>query len=233
MFKNYKKRVLKYALKAYERGLVTGTGGNFSIRTTCGKIIITPSGYDYTEITEEDIMVIDLEGNVIEGRHKPSSEWPMHCEIYNSMPGVGGISHTHSPYATAIAVLGEEIPLILVETALILMGEVRTAPIAIPGSKELGVVAVEALGGRGVCLLQNHGTVSVGADLKQAFLRSEHIEEAAKIYHISRAAGNPEPLSGGVVREILSRKRRAEMEARAKAEAEGDENGENDEDEQG
>jgi L-fuculose-phosphate aldolase/L-ribulose-5-phosphate 4-epimerase len=201
---DYKKQVSEYAQKCYMQGLMAGTSGNLS--AACGEqIIITPGSFNYMAMRADDIMVIDYDGNIIEGRHRPSSEWQLHAEIYKSMPEVRSVVHTHSPYATAFAVLNEAIPVVLVEMLFFLRGDVCVAPIASQGSLEVGLGAAEALKGRTACLMQNHGAVTIGKDLPQAFMRAEYVENVAKVYHTARAVGVPTLVPEDMVREILNR----------------------------
>ena len=200
-----KKQILEYAQKAYRQGLVAGTSGNLSLRSDAGCIVITPSGRDYMTMLAEDIMVIDLDGKVIEGAHKPSSEWPLHAEIYKQMPEVKSVVHTHSPYATAFSVLNEPIPLVLVEMVFFLKGEVPVAPVAMQGTSDVGLGVVRAIQGRTACLLQNHGALTIGENLPQAFIRTEYLEDAAKIYHLARTVGTPTHMPEQMVRELLNR----------------------------
>ena len=201
----YKTDVMNYAKEAYRRGLMVGTSGNLSACTDDGKIVITPSGIGYETITKDDIMVIDFDGNIIEGAHKPSSEWRMHAEIYKNMPEIHGVVHTHSPYATAFAVINEPIPVILIEMVMFLRGDVRVAPVASQGTAEVGAGAVIALRGRGACLLQNHGAVSIGRDLREAYIRTEYTEDAAKICHKAKTIGTPVLVPDDIIEELLSR----------------------------
>lgn len=200
-----KKQVLEYARKCVHQGLIAGTSGNLSLLSDDGKMVITPSAIDYMEMTEDDIMAIDLDGNIIEGPHKPSSEWPMHAVVYKSDPSIRSIVHTHSPYATAFAVINEPIPVVLVEMVFFLGGEVRVAPLAEQGTDEVGIGCAEALKGRGACLLQNHGAVSVGKDLPQAFIRTEYTEDAAKICHMAKSIGKPVHIPQSMIDTLLNR----------------------------
>ena len=138
-----KREVLLTAKKAYDEKLMAGTSGNMSVYCPdCGLMAITPSSYDYSIMEEKDIVVIDLDGNVIEGCHRPSSEWKMHAEIYRHLPRVGAIVHTHSPYATSFAVTHQEIPVILIEMIPFLKGSIEVSPYATQGSAEVGLNAV-------------------------------------------------------------------------------------------
>lgn len=187
-----KREVLQIAKKAYEEKLMAGTSGNMSIYDSeSGHMMITPSSYDYSIMEEEDIVVIDLDGNLVEGIHKPSSEWRMHAEIYRQLPEVRAIVHTHSPYATSFAVNHQEIPEVLIEMSIFLKGSIEVSPYAKQGSREVGLNAVPILRKKNACLMANHGVVAVGADIRQAYINSVYVEDTAKIYHMALSVGTP------------------------------------------
>ena len=134
-------------------------------------------------------MVLRLDGTVLEGPHKPSSEWRMHAALYREKPEVGAVVHTHSPYATAFAVNNTGIPTILIEMVPFLGGDVPLAPFALPGTEAVGTGAVAVLKERYGCLLANHGVLAIGKDLEQAHLRAVYIEDAARICSIAMGHG--------------------------------------------
>lgn len=192
-----KQAVLLSAKKAYDEKLMAGTSGNLSV--FCreqGLIVITPSSYDYSIMEEKDIVVIDLDGTVIEGCHKPSSEWKMHAEIYRHLPHVGAVVHTHSPYATSFAVNHQEIPVILIEMIPFLKGKLEVSPYAEQGSAQVGLNAVPILERKNACLMANHGVVAVGENLDQAYINSVYAEDTAKIYHMALSCGRPVVIPG-------------------------------------
>jgi len=195
-----KKQVKEYARKCYEKGYTAGTSGNLSILSGEDRIVITPSGIEYGLIAVDDIMVIDFDGNIVSGSHKPSSEWQMHAHIYKNMSNVFSVVHTHSPYATSFAVLNKAIPTTLIEMVYFLGGDVRVAPVATQGTTEVGVGVVNALKDRKACLLQNHGVVCIGENLAEAFMRAEYVEDAAKVNHMAMALGEPTLLSEEMIR---------------------------------
>ena len=190
-----KQDVLRTAKKAYDEKLMAGTSGNMSVYDPETKwIIITPSSYDYSIMEEKDIVVIDLDGNTIEGIHKPSSEWKMHAEIYKNVPTVEAVVHTHSPFATSFAVNHQEIPVILIEMIPFLKGSVEVSPFAAQGSAEVGTNAVPILRRKNACLMANHGVAAVGKTIDQAYINSVYVEDSAKIYHMARCVGTPQIL---------------------------------------
>ena len=198
-----KEEVHKYALKAYRVGLMAGTSGNFSLLDPSRQMVaITPTGLDYEQMSPSDIAIIDLEGNQLEGDQQPSSEWQMHTELYKKMR-VNAVAHTHVPYATAFAVLGREIPVVLVEM-VVLGGSVPVAPFALAGTKELGEKVVQTLmkEQKFACLLKNHGALTIGSSLEECYMRSVYLEDAAKIYQYSLAVGEPQVIDDSDVKRM-------------------------------
>ncbi len=174
-------------------GLVPTTSGNVSARTNEGNVLITPSGLPYEDLEPEDVVLVTLGGEVLEGDLEPSSEVPMHTGLYRAKPRVGGIVHTHAPYATALACLGLEIPPVhYLLAALSEEGRVPLASYATYGTEELAGYAGEALGdAHSACLLQNHGTITVGESVGKAYSLTEILEEMAELYYRTRLAGEP------------------------------------------
>lgn len=190
--KQLKKQVLETAIMAYNEKMIAGTSGNVSAFYKKDKLmVITPSSYAYSLMEEKDIIVIDLEGNIIEGEHNPSSEWKMHAEIYKHLPEVTAIVHTHSPAATSFSVVRKEIPVILVEMIPFLKGSIEVSDFAAQGSAEVGFNAVPILKNKNACLMANHGVVAVGDTLANAYLHSVYVEDAAKIYQMALTIGEP------------------------------------------
>ena len=186
-----KQELLAYTKQAYNEALFAGTSGNLSTYDALtGIILITPSSVPYATMTEDDIMAIKLDGTITEGKHRPSSEWRMHAEIYKARPEIRAIVHTHSPYATSFAVSHEIIPVILIEMIPFLRGDIQIAGFAIPGTEEVGREAIKKLNDRNACLLANHGVVTIGANLAQAHIRALYAEDAAKIYSLAKSNGN-------------------------------------------
>lgn len=192
-----KQAVVDTARKAYEEKLMAGTSGNMSAYCPEEELMaITPSSYDYSIMEEKDIVVIDLEGNVVEGGHRPSSEWKMHAEIYKHLPRVRAVVHTHSPYATCFAVNQQEIPVILIEMIPFLKGKLEVSRYAEQGSAEVGLNAVPILERKNACLMANHGVVAVGGTMEEAYINSVYVEDTAKIYHMALSAGQPVVIPG-------------------------------------
>ena len=188
-------------------GLVTGTSGNASARTPEGDVLITPSGLDYEVLEPEDVVLADPEGRRLEGSLEPSSETPMHTGIYRARRQANAIVHTHARYATTLACLGWEIPPVhYMLTALSSDGRVPLAPYATYGTEELAAYVSEALGeSHNACLLQNHGTITVGKSVEEALSRTVILEEMAEIYYRTRIAGEPILLTPEQVAQVATK----------------------------
>lgn len=178
--------------RAFRAGFFSGTSGNMSVYCRDrGELLITPTSVRYETLQPSDIVVMRLDGTVLEGPHPPSSEWRMHAAVYENLPQVNAVFHTHSPYATAFAVTRRTIPAVLIEAHIFLGGDIRCADYATPGTRAVGENALPALSGRGGCTLANHGVLAVGTDLAEAYLRAEYIEDVAKIYALAKSVGEP------------------------------------------
>lgn len=187
-----KRNLLDVVKRAYSSSLFAGTSGNLSVYDKeKNRILITPGSFSYEAMTEEDLVTINLNGEVKEGKHKPSSEWRMHAEIYRQKPEVHAIIHTHSPFATAFAVNHTPIPVILIEMIPFLGGEVQVADFAIPGTIDVGRHCIKVLKERYACLMANHGVLAIGEDLEEAYLRAVYVEDSAKICTYARMNGEP------------------------------------------
>lgn len=191
-------RIQQTALRAYNEKLVAGTSGNVSeYDRESGVMAITPTNLSYTIMRPEDVVLMRLDGTVLEGELKPSSEWRLHAGIYAGIEDAAAVMHTHSPRATGFAVTHEKIPLILVEMLPFLGGDIPLADFALPGTPNVGTSAVKALKSprRNACLLANHGVAVLGKNLDQAYIRAVYVEDAATIYHYARQMGEPKLLS--------------------------------------
>lgn len=183
--------VVRAAQDMSRLGLVEFTAGNVSARDTeSGLIAVTPGSVEYPGMTTEDTVLVDLEGNVVEGWRQPSSETFMHCEIYQRRGDVGGVVHTHSPWATTFAVLGREIP--PVSYVISSLGNcIRVAPYATYGTRELAESSAQALGEDNAILLQNHGVLAAGKDVRTALKNAIRVEAVAELYWKASMLGEP------------------------------------------
>lgn len=190
---NVKEMIVEAGRKMYNTGLVAGTSGNISMRNPDKEdsFFITPSSMAYDQIQEHDIVEINSKGEPYIKGLRPSSEWQMHVCVYERFKKYNAIVHTHSTFATSFAVIHEDIPLILIEMRPYLGGDLHVAPYRPAGSKELGEVILPYLEDRNSCLLANHGTISCGETLEDAFMAAEYVEDAAKIYYYAKTSGTP------------------------------------------
>lgn len=190
---NVKEMIIEAGRKMYNTGLVAGTSGNISMRNPDKEdsFFITPSSMAYDQIQEHDIVEINSKGEPYIKGLRPSSEWQMHVCVYERFKKYNAIVHTHSTFATSFAVTHEDIPLILIEMRPYLGGDLHVAPYRPAGSKELGEVILPYLEDRNSCLLANHGTISCGETLEDAFMAAEYVEDAAKIYYYAKTSGTP------------------------------------------
>ncbi|MBL7164513.1 MAG: class II aldolase/adducin family protein [Anaerolineales bacterium] len=195
-YQSTREQLLDTVIKANEVDLIRMSAGNISTRTADGLVAITPSGVKYRNMSIEDISIVDLDGNLVEGL-KPSSETPMHTAIYRNLPDVGSICHTHSTYAITFAMLGDEIPMVNLEL-LVCGAPIPVAPWASPGTPKAGEVTVEIFKDRPelkVILLRKHGLVAIGANLDHAFDMAFNAEVGFQSYYQALLLGKPEPIT--------------------------------------
>ncbi len=198
-----RQQICQAAKQAYQEGLFAGTSGNLSLYNEREEyFLITPSSLPYEQMSAEDIVVLHLDGTVLQGKREPSSEWRMHAAVYRELPRCRALVHTHSPYATAYAAAGQPIPAALIEMAAFLGGEVPLAKFAMPGSWELGQAAAAALRERNACLLANHGVLAAGESLERAHLYAVYTEDAAKICALAKLVGGAQVLDMSVIGKI-------------------------------
>ena len=187
---NEKTLLIESGKKLLHEGFTVETWGNISVRGEDGLVYITPSGMDYDTCTEDDVVVMTLDGTVVGGHRVPSIENGLHRAVYAARPDVNAIVHTHPIFSTVFSAMGENIPLIIDEAAQAVGDEVRTAPYALPGTDELAQNCAAALGEKAnACLLQSHGAVCVGRDMKSAFKTARVLEMTAEIYYRIRSVG--------------------------------------------
>jgi L-fuculose-phosphate aldolase len=187
-------RVAEAGVGLLDAGLVRGTAGNVSARSRDRRLVaISPTGIGYRRITPDLVPVLDLDGQVVDGTARPSSELPMHLAVYRARPDVGAVVHTHSVFAATFAALGEELP--GVHYAIAWAGRrVRVAPYATYGSRELAERCLATLGADQAVLLANHGVLAVGPDLDRAVAVAEAVEFTAEVCWRARCVGTPNVL---------------------------------------
>lgn len=188
-----REEIVAYGKKMISSGLTKGTGGNISIfNREQGLVAISPSGLDYYETKPEDVVILNLDGEVVEGERKPSSELDMHLIYYRNREDINALVHTFS-YAKTIASLGWELP--AVSYLIAFAGpNVRCAPYETFGTKQLAEAAFEGMIDRRAVLLANHGLIAGANHIKMAFTVAEEIEFCAQIYYQTKSIGEPKLL---------------------------------------
>ena len=185
---------LNQALPA--NGLVVWTGGNVSIRDPkSGLVAIKPSGIMFPDLTAQNMVVVDLDGNCIEGELAPSSDTASHLYIYRHREDVNGVVHTHSNYATAFAALNMPIPAVLTAIGDEFGGPIPCGGFALIGGEEIGKVVVEAIGSSPAVLLRNHGVFTVGKSGRTALKAAVMVEDVAKTVLLAMQIGKPLEIS--------------------------------------
>jgi L-ribulose-5-phosphate 4-epimerase len=175
--------------------LVTMTSGNVSARDAdTGYVVLKPSGVSFEALSPEDMVIVDLNGKVIEGCKKPSVDTPTHLYIYRRRQDINGIVHTHSNYATSFAALGQPIPAVLTAIADEFGGPIPCGPYCRIGEEQIGQAVVEHIGSRPAILLQNHGVFAVGPTPEAALKAAVMVEDVAKTVHLAMLRGTPIPI---------------------------------------
>ena len=188
--------VLAAAKDMLRKGLVEGTAGNISARREDGSIVVTPSSVDYEAMALEDLVVVDLDGQVLSAREgrSPTSEKALHLACYKAFDDIGSVIHSHPVHATMFAVAHQPIPACIDEFAIYVGGDVRVSAYAASGTDDVGAAAVDALEGRGAALIANHGMVAVAASPAKALHITGLVERSAQIVWGASLLGPLHPL---------------------------------------
>ncbi len=205
-----REQVVRVGLAALEAGIVHGTAGNMSVRDPgTGLVAISPSGMPYPIVTAEDVVVVDLDGNVRDGRRKPSSETPLHTMVFRAQPRIRAIVHTHSHYSTVVSTIRDRLPPVLTEVCQVIGPEVPVTRYGLSGTPDFGLSVLEVLGeDTAAVILRNHGLITFGVNFDEALTVAEIVEEAAKVYvHALAANGGREPnlVPEGLIPEMRER----------------------------
>ena len=200
-----REQLVYYGKELIGQRLTTGTGGNLSgFDRETGLMAITPSGIDFFATRPEDIVIMTLDGQVVEGTRKPSSEVDLHRIFYQHRPDIGGLVHSHSIYCTTIACMGWEIP--PVHYVIGVAGKsVRCTPYCTFGSWELAQAALEGMKDRYAVLLGNHGVIAGAGTLKDAFDNLRSVEFVAELYYRTRSLGEPKLISSQQMDQVLEK----------------------------
>jgi L-ribulose-5-phosphate 4-epimerase len=198
--------LVRLHLELPRHGLVVWTGGNVSVRDPeTGLVAIKPSGVRYEDLTAESMVVLDVDGRIVEGALHPSSDTASHLYIYRQRPDVNGVVHTHSRYATAFAAVGRPIPVFLTAQADEFGGEIPCADFAFVGDDAIGKLVVDGIGDSPAILLKQHGVFTVGPSAEAAVKTAVMVEDIAATVWAALQIGTPEPLPGGAVERLHQR----------------------------
>ena len=203
MFEDIKKEIIKTGMKMDRYGLISLAGGKVSVRTETGELLVTPSGMIYEEMVPDDVLVMDAEGNIIEGTRKPSSDTPAILYIFKNRPDVNCVIHTHQPYATAISLIDDEFRADLTTLGNACGGNIPVAPYSSPGSEDMGKDTVKYLGDGHCVILAHHGVMATGDSIHQALNAVVYLKDCAKGYLAARACGPTKHLTDAQIRQTV------------------------------
>ena len=196
MLEHLREALWQLHLELPKNNLVTWTSGNISARDPqSGLVVIKPSGVKYVDLRPEHMVVVDLEGDIVEGTLKPSSDTASHLYIYRQRPDVNGIVHTHSRYATAFAALGKPIPVYLTAHGDEFGCPIPCGGFALIGGEEIGQVVIDAIGSSRAVLLKNHGVFTVGPDAEAALKAAVMVEDIAATVWLALQIGQPDEIA--------------------------------------
>jgi L-ribulose-5-phosphate 4-epimerase len=198
-----REQLVKLHLELPRNNLVTWTSGNVSIRDAAsGLVVIKPSGITYEDLRAEHFVILDVNGKVVEGSLKPSSDTASHLYIYRHRPDVFGVVHTHSPYATAFAAIGKSVPVYLTAQADEFGGSIPCAGFGLIGGEDIGKLVVENIGASSACLLKNHGVFTIGPSGKGAVKAAVMVEDVCRTIWIARQLGQPDEIPADMVEKL-------------------------------
>jgi L-ribulose-5-phosphate 4-epimerase len=196
-------------LELPRQGLVTWTSGNVSGRDPdTGHVVIKPSGVRYSDLAPENMVVVDLDGTIVEGPLKPSVDTATHVYVYRHRPDVGGVVHTHSAYATSFAMLGQSIPVYLTAMADEFGTAIPCGDYCEIGGEAIGREIIRSIGSSPAILIHSHGVFTIGKNAEAAVKAAVMTEDVAKTVHLALLRGQPQPLPSDEV----ERAHRAYME---------------------
>jgi L-fuculose-phosphate aldolase len=187
--KSARESVLACAKELARRGMVEGSSGNVSARVDDERVCMTPSSLAYDAMTLDDLVVVDLDGEVLEGERSPTTERSLHLSCYRAYPEIGGVIHSHPIFATMFAVARQPIPAAIEEVTVYVGGDIEVCEYTMTGTDELGDVVAAGLADRAATLLANHGMVTVGATVEKALHAAAVVERTAQIVWGARQLG--------------------------------------------
>lgn len=201
MLENLKKEVYKAHISLMENNLVLWTSGNVSGRDSkTNLVVIKPSGVPYDKLSSDNLVVVDLNGEIIDGNLKPSVDMATHLYIYRNMSDVNSVIHTHSTYASAFAATGKSIPVCLTAMADFFGRDIPIGELVLIGEEEIGKEIVCKIGGSKAIIMKNHGPFTIGKSVNEALKAAIFLEESAKTLIMAKILGEPQSIPGSMVK---------------------------------
>lgn len=200
-------QVVHSCRRLWERGLIAGQDGNVSVRLSPDRILTTPSGFSKIDLTEEDLVIVSAEGELLEGRHQPTSELAVHLRALARRPDVQAVVHAHPPTAIALSLVGRTLPEDLLPEITVLLGPVPLVPYETPGTSAVADRFDPFWADHDAFLMAHHGALTLGHDLRRAHQRMESLEHAARIVTTASALGTVNRLPVAGVEELRAMRR--------------------------
>ncbi len=198
-----KQELIETGRKMYARGWIVAAEGNLSCRIAPDRILATASGVCKGEMGEDDLVLIDSNGLVLEGNRKPSTEIAMHLEVYRERPEVQAVVHAHPPYVLALSLTGINLDRPYLPESVLVLGKVPFVPYARPSTQQVAESIRPFIHQTDVLVLHRHGSLTVGKSLTGAFRKLEYLEHTAYVVWLARQVGHPNPMPAEEVREVL------------------------------
>ncbi|MBA7580686.1 L-ribulose-5-phosphate 4-epimerase UlaF [subsurface metagenome] len=203
MLENLKKEVYKAHMKLWENRLVMWTSGNVSGRDPkTDLVVIKPSGVPYDKLSPDNLVVVDINGKVIDGNLKPSVDMVTHLYIYRNMPDVSSVIHTHSTYASAFAAISKPIPVCLTAMADFFGRDIPVGELVLIGEEEIGKEIVKKIGNSKAIIMKNHGPFTIGKSVSEALKAAIFLEESAKTLIMAKILGEPQSIPESTVNKL-------------------------------
>ena len=199
-----KRSILETGKRLYERGYIASNDGNISARVDAKRFLITPTRMSKGSMKADDLVIVDINGKVISGKRRPSSEMYLHLAIYKHRPDVNSVCHAHPPYATAFAVAGRSFEADVLPEVVINLGSVPLVPYGTPGTVEFVTPLLPFLPAYDAFLLANHGALTVGTDVHSAYYKMETLEHYAQILFLAQLLGNVNTLDEEKVKKLVA-----------------------------
>jgi L-fuculose-phosphate aldolase len=200
---NVRNQICRVGQWMYQRGLIVAGEGNLSVRLSAERILITPASACKGMLAPEDLLVVDPEGAILSEQGQPSSEMQMHLAFYRLRPDVQAVCHAHPPEATGFAAAGRALEEAVLPEVIVTLGKIPLAPYATPGTREVCLALEPLIPCHDAILLQNHGVVTCGPDLRTAYFRLETVEQFARIMLTAQALGGPHLLPRAEMQKLI------------------------------